>query len=76
MRRGSRWRRCVRRRPGPLTNDDAAYAGRWLFTAADGLGGQLRQIIENHTIGNLACNVWLARASARTAPGRQARPSG
>jgi len=36
-----------------LTNEDAAYAGRCLFTVADGLGGQLGQMIENATIGNL-----------------------
>ena len=33
--------------------EDAAHAGRWLLAVADGLGGHLRQIIEDHTIGNL-----------------------
>jgi hypothetical protein len=34
-------------------NDDAESAGRWLLAVADSLDGQLRQIIEDHTIGNL-----------------------
>ena len=38
-------------------------------------GGQLRQITEDHTIGNLVATPACSRG-ARTAPGRQARPFG
>jgi serine/threonine protein phosphatase PrpC len=57
-------------------NEDAAYAGRWLFAVADGLGGQLRQIIEDHTIGNLVRDVGLPAPVPARHPGRQARPFG
>jgi hypothetical protein len=35
------------------SDEGAAQAGRWLFAAADGRGGQLRQIIEDRATGNL-----------------------
>ena len=39
-------------------------------------GGQLRQITEDHTIGNLVCDVGLLAPVLATAPGRQAGPFG
>ena len=39
-------------------------------------GGQLRQITEDHTIGNLVADVGLLALVLATAPGRQAGPFG
>src|SRR2546421_412526 len=55
-------------------NEDAVYAGRWLFAVADGLGGQFRQITEDHVMGNLVSNAGgLAEFIVRFLDGRPDR---